>query len=295
MLITPANLQLLYRGFSAAFKEGFGSAKLDGMEISMVTTSETSTTEYGWLGQFPGLKEWVGERVRRGIAQHGYSIKNKDFEGSVTVARNDIEDNALGVYGPLMMEMGRAAAAHPIELTYQALKNGHTNLCYDGQNFFDTDHPSHDGTSVSNRAGGAQPTWFLLDLSRAIRPIVIQKRRDYQFVHLTEVNDENVWKFHEFEYGIDGRCNSGYGLWQMAYASSETLSPDSYRDARAAMRAMTGDEGRPLGIEPTHLVCGTALEEAGLEILNAVRKADGATNVWAGTAKLLSTPWLNAA
>ena len=52
----------------------------------------------------------------------------------------------------MMTEMGRASAVHPDELVFALLKNAHATLCYDGQNFFDNDHPVYekvDGTGQS--------------------------------------------------------------------------------------------------------------------------------------------------
>ena len=141
MIVNSGNLQTLYRGYNAAFRDGFGQAMADHMPFTLDVTSMTRTEEYGWLGQFPGLKEWVGERVLRGIREHGYVIRNRKFEATVEVNRDDIEDDHYGVYSPLFQEMGRAAAAHPCELTFGRLKAGFDTACYDGQYFFDTDHP----------------------------------------------------------------------------------------------------------------------------------------------------------
>ena len=58
--------------------------------------------------------------------------------------------------------MGRASQVFPDELVFGLLKTGGSTLCYDGQFFFDTDHPvfpNVDGTGtavlVSNVAAGA--------------------------------------------------------------------------------------------------------------------------------------------
>ena len=43
--------------------------------------------------------------------------------------------------------------------------------CYDGQNFFDTDHPVGEQGSqetVSNVQTGAGPAWYLLDTTRPV-------------------------------------------------------------------------------------------------------------------------------
>ena len=62
----------------------------------------------------------------------------------------------------MMTEMGRASAVHPDELVFALLKNAHATLCYDGQKFFDNDHPVNEkvdgtgqSTTVSNIFTGA--------------------------------------------------------------------------------------------------------------------------------------------
>lgn len=292
MIVNNANLRTLYTAFNAAFREGFGQARPDHMPVTLVVPSTTRENEYGWLGQAPGLKEWVGERVLRGIADYGYRIRNKKFEDTIEVDRDNIEDDELGIYNPLFMALGEAAAAHPCELVWDQLKNGFSRVCYDGQYFFDTDHPVR-GASVSNSGGGNGTPWFLLDLSRMIKPIIFQNRRDYMLRAMDNMDDEHVFTYDKFRYGVDARCNVGYGLWQLAYGSKQPLTADNYNAAREALHAMKGDEGRVMGVKPTHLVAGPGLEKEVLEILNAERLANGATNVWRGTAQRITTPWLS--
>ncbi len=291
MIVNSGNLQTLYRGFNAAFREGFGQAPADHMPITMEVRSTTRTEEYGWLGQSPAMREWLGERTLRGIAEHSYAIKNRKFESTIEVARDDIEDDHYGVYAPLFGEIGRAAAAHPCEMTFGLLKEGFETTCYDGQYFFDTDHPVN-GESVSNSGGGKGTAWFLADCSRMIKPIIFQRRRDYVFQRMDKPDDEQVFMTDHYRYGVDARVNAGYGLWQLCYGSKQALDSANYAKARAALQGMIGDADRPMGIRPTHLFVPPTLEQRALELLNAERNAAGETNVWRGTAQLVITPWL---
>jgi phage major head subunit gpT-like protein len=95
-----------------------------------------------------------------------------------------------------------------------------------------------------------------------------------------------------FQYGVDARYNVGYGFWQMAWGSKQTLNSANYAIARAAILGMKGDFGRPLGLVPNLLVVPPSLEQAGRQILKNNQQASGATNEWMDTAELLMVPWL---
>lgn len=296
MLVNRANVTGLYTGFKTTFNGAFTGVTPVWNRVAMDVPSTASKETYAWLGQLPGFREWIGDRVIQNLKQHDYTIKNRKFESTIGVSRDEIEDDEYGVYSPLVSEMGRLSAVHPDELVFGLLQTGFTGLCYDGQYFFDTDHPVTlaDGTAGtwSNHGGGAGTPWYLLDTARAVKPLIRQKRRDYNFRSMTDLNDEKVFMRDEFVFGVDGRSNAGFGLPHLAYGSKQALDIANYAAARTAMMGLKGDNGRPLGIMPNLLVVPPSLEKAGLEVLKAQRNAAGADNVYAGTAELLVVPWL---
>lgn len=291
MIINQASLGAIYNSFNTIFNEAFQGVAPQFEKVAMTVPSSVKEETYGWLGAFPKMREWLGDRQVKNLAAHGYSIKNKSWETTIGVDRDDMEDDAYGVYNPVIKELGRSAAAHYDELVFGLLPLGFNTACYDGQYFFDTDHPVG-GASVSNFGGGAGTPWYLMDATRAIKPIVLQKRRPAEFVAQDRPTDENVFMRKEYRYGVDCRDNAGFGLWQLAYASKDTLDATNYPAARAAMMAFKDDEGKPLGIMPSLLVVGPSLEGAARKLLLAETDASGATNPWKGTAELLVVPWL---
>ncbi len=299
-IITPASLAALMTTFRNDFQQGFNGVESDYQKIATTVPSSSKSSTYGWLGQFPGFREWVGDRVVKDMAAHAYSITNKHWESTVGVNRDDIEDDNLGVYRPMMTEMGRAAATQPDELVFPLLKAGISTLCYDGQFFFDTDHPVYpnvDGTgtpaTVSNvDSGGSGPYWYLLDVSRAIKPIIFQERKKPVFTSMTKTDDEHVFTANQFRYGVDSRNNVGFGFWQMAFASNQVLDAANFNAAYAAMTSFQADGGRPLGIKPSLLLVSPGNRTAALEIAKAERDAAGKTNVNAGVVEVLVSPWL---
>lgn len=295
MQITPSNLGLLKQGFNAAFKGAFTSVSPMWDKIAMLVPSTSSEEVYAWLGANTKLREWIGERVHQNLKLHGYTIKNKTFEGTVSVPREAIEDDQYGTYSPLVSQMGQDANLHPDELLFGLIQLGISTLCYDGQYFFDTDHPvglSGQEASVSNFTAGAGNPWYLLDTTKVLKPFIVQKRRDYAFVAKTNLTDENVFNKNEFVFGVDGRLNVGFGLWQQAYCSKATLDSAGYEAARTAMMSFKADNGKPLGITPNILLVGPSNEKKALDMVTAERLANGADNVYRNTAKVITCPWL---
>lgn len=297
MIINAGSLKTLTVAFNAAFRAGLGQAAAQYQRIATIVPSSTGSEEYGWLGSFPGMREWLGDRVINGMQSHGYTIKNKSFEMTVGVPRTAIEDDQYGVYTPMMQEMGRATDAHPDELTFGLLKSGATSKCYDGQYFFDTDHPviGADGTveSQSNYdATGGGPTWYLLDVSRALKPVILQNRKAPNFVSLTAETDENVFMRDEYIYGVDCRRNVGFGFWQMAYASNQPITEEAIVAAYTEMTERKGDNGRPLGLKPNLLVVRPGSKFAAAKIVSASTLANGAENVMKGIVEVMDSPWI---
>lgn len=296
MIINRQNLAMLHTGYKASFQNAFDGAPIDYNQLVMEVNSATAIEQYGWLGATTRFREWIGDRVIQNLALHDYAIKNLSFENTVGVPRESIEDDQYGTYNPLMAQLGQDAKEHPAELVYALLKNGFTGKSYDGQFFFDTDHPvigaNGQETSVSNFQGGSGRPWFLLDTTRVMRPLILQKRKNYQFVAKTDDKDDNVFSRKEFVWGVDARLNVGYGLWQLAYASRETLDGASFNEAFAEQSSLKGDNGRPLGVRPKLLVVGPQDREAALETVKAERNATGATNINRDVVDVLVTPWL---
>lgn len=291
MIVNQANLQGIYKTFSTIFNQAFQAAPSQADLVAMRVPSAGRSVDYKWLGDFPQMREWLGDRVIKDLSAFHYELVNKPYESTIEVDRDDIEDDQIGVYTPMIQGLAQAARVHPDILVFALLKAGFDTACFDGQYFFDTDHTVN-GASVSNYGGGASTPWYLLDLSRPIKPIILQVRKQPQFVSMDRPDDEQAFMRKKYRYGVDDRKNVGYGLWQLAYGSKQTLDTTYYASARAAMMGFTNDEGVPLGITPTHLVVPPTLEASGKAVVEAQFNAAGASNVWYNSAKLVVVPWL---
>ncbi len=295
-VITPELLAAAQRGFNTSFQKGFAGYTAMYTSLATIINSSAGEETYGWLGDIPKLREWIGDRQIRSLTSKGYSIKNRKFEGGFAVSRDDIEDDKLGLYAPRFEMLGQSASQHPDEVLFELINAGFTTECFDGQNFFDEDHPVGKPGSqvgVSNKQAGSGETWILADMSRALKPFIFQKRRDYAFTSKEDgKSSDRVWLRDEYSYGVDARVSAGFGFWQMAFASKADLTPANLRAAFTTMKDFTDDEGRKLMIRPTHLITGNGNFFKARDIIMS-EQIDGSSNTNRNLVQIMEAPLLD--
>lgn len=291
-----AVLNALTAQFRKEFQNGIDAVKPSYSAVAMTVPSSTATNTYAWLGKFPKMREWVGERQIGKMATQAMSLANKKFETTVGVERTDIEDDQAGMYRPMMQAMGEAAAALPDELVWGLLKRGKETTCYDGQYFFDADHRVYENadgtgssTSVSNLTQGGDdvPTWYVVDDTKVLKPLIFQDRTAPEFeTKFDPSKSDKVFMEDVYLYGARRRCNAGFGLWQLAHcAEYTTLNRENLAKIIAQMMTVKADGGYVLDVKPSLLVVPPQLEDAARELLEA-DKINGSTNTFKGRLKL---------
>lgn len=217
MIVNQSNLHSLTVGYSAAFNKALESVEPRYKEIATVVTSVTSENEYGWLGQMPGMREWIGDREIQHISEYGYTIKNRSFERTIGVKRTKIEDDQYGIYTPLFGAMGEEAGEHPNDLIFELLAMGFTEECYDGKSFFAEDHVSGD-EEFSNCSTAALSKESFLDARRKIMSITGDQGKALKLVPnklLVSSKNEMTAKMILEADQIDGTTNITKGLAQV--------------------------------------------------------------------------------
>lgn len=280
------------------------------MIAPMISTKVPSTKRsetYGWLGDTPQMKEWVSERTPKKLRENGFTIINKDYESTIEIDRNDLEDDQYQQHKIRVQGMGQNAQKFYDRRVTEIVEAGTTETCYDGQFFFDTDHQEGISDTQSNapaaastysifdaedarevyklvnaampvfktdtnelagirvthvmvptalgpvfreafdpafRGGGetSETNWakgrvqvienpyqtvdttntaysaiYWLDLSQPVKPFIWQNRKDPEFVALDKPESRDLFFSKKLYYGVDLRCNFGYGDWRMAY------------------------------------------------------------------------------
>lgn len=154
MVVNKDVLISVFTALKSTFNKAFEGTTGDWQKTAMLVTSSTSENRYNWFARFPRMRKWIGDKKAKALEAFGYTIVNDDYEATVEVRRNDIEDDQLGGYTLQAQDAGQSSAELP-DIIVSALKNGaFTALCFDGQYFYDTDHEVK-GASVSNKGTAA--------------------------------------------------------------------------------------------------------------------------------------------
>lgn len=139
-------------GLQTKYHKTLGELKNEVPAIATITKSSSDAEVYSFLGDFPSLQEWIGDRDIKSIKEDGYKIENDIYESTVSIKRSDIEDGRLASYGTTAVMKAKAVINFQNQKVYDALKNGFTKTCFDGQYFFDTDHPLYPNADATGTA-----------------------------------------------------------------------------------------------------------------------------------------------
>ncbi|MHB1053481.1 MAG: Mu-like prophage major head subunit gpT family protein [Thiobacillus sp.] len=155
MLVNKGALDAVFTGLKTIFNNALKAQPGTWQATAMEVPSTGAGEDYAWLSRFPRMRKWVGEKFIKALEAGKFYKKNEDWETTIAVDRNDIEDDLLGIYNTQALGAGESAGELR-DIIVDDLKNGaFVNTGMDGQFFYDTDHPlkSSDGvtTSVSNK------------------------------------------------------------------------------------------------------------------------------------------------
>ncbi|WP_303845261.1 Mu-like prophage major head subunit gpT family protein [Aeromonas sobria] len=298
MAFTQAQIiEILTVGSNAAFVEGLKTVTPQWDKIATKVTSSGSSELYGWLKDLPGVEEWVGDRMLKELGSHGYQIPNKTFEASIKIKREDLEDDKIGKYSVLARAWGRQTQLFPDKESYGLLAAGFSTLCYDGQNYFDTDHPlettpaSTFSNVVGNPATDTGAPWFLLDNTQILMPVIFQERRPFalDFIGATS---EYAWFNNFVAQGVDGRHGYGFSFPQIAIGSKAALSETNFEAGKQLLAGMKKTDGTPLGTMATTLVVGPSNEAAARKIVTREFLDNGQSNIYYNNVEIVVSRYL---
>jgi phage major head subunit gpT-like protein len=294
MIINDANLQALRTGFNTSFQTGLGMAADVSGPLATPVTSTTLTETYGWMEDLPEMKEWVGEKQFESLREKSYTLKNRPFESSIKIHKHKIADDNLGLYAPIMQGYGQTAGELMPTLLFEALSEGHERECFDGQNFFDADHVLADQTFSNIDTSDDVEPWYVVCLSRPIKPLLAQWRERPSFVSNVLANGANDHLFDtgEYKFGVEARAAAGYTFWQLAFRSTAAPDATSIQAAMDFFGTITNTRGKRVGLKATHIVTGTSNRAAIDNVLAKPNLAGGESNTLNGKLQIIEAPLL---
>lgn len=163
MSLNTAAYTAVQNDLTQKFILGMQTAKPFYPSVCTEINSNKSEETYAFLGAIPGVREWLGPRRFEQLRAGRFTIPNQDWETSLTVERNDIDDDNMGMYDTLAASTANRFMRHPDKLLISSIEAGDATACFDGQFFYDTDHAWGSSGSQSNlltstAATGTTPT-----------------------------------------------------------------------------------------------------------------------------------------
>ena len=295
-----ATLSSLKTVIKMEFQKGLKAETSHFESVASVIPSSSAQSTYSFLSQFPNMREFIGSRVINDMKEGAYTVPNKLYESTFGIAVTDIEDDNLGSYGLIGLARGEEVVKHKNRLIFNKMQAGFSEACFDGQFFFDTDHPVNaetDGSgvdsSVSNMLAGTENPWYLMKTKGAVKPFILQERTKAQLIDKTNAADsDHVFMNDEYLMGVRWRGAAAFGLWQLAVASKTVLDEANFEEAFAMMMGFEAHGGDPLGLIPDTLVVGKSNRAAGRKMVEIARLANGSDNANYKAVDLVVVPWL---
>ncbi len=153
MQVTTSTIAALQTTVNMTYKAAYDSTEVWYTKLSTTIPSSTLIGTYAWMARIPKMREWLGPRVLNNIFNHEYTLKNKDWEDTISVDRNEMEDDMLGVFtGMVVPELGRQAKQLP-QTEIAAVIEDTTSLTFDGLVFFSAVHTLDPAAVQSNLNG----------------------------------------------------------------------------------------------------------------------------------------------
>ena len=149
MLVNKSTIAAVFLSLKTTFNNAFDAAPSQWQQTAMLVPSGSGQNDYTWLSLFPKMQKWIGDKAVKMLEAFKYTVVNNDWEATVEVDRNDIQDDNLGIYAPQARMAGYSARLLPDEIVADLKNNAFATKCYDGQYFYDDDH-SVAGASVAN-------------------------------------------------------------------------------------------------------------------------------------------------
>ncbi len=161
-ILTPALYAATMDAFRGDFFRQYKAAPEEAvMAIASALPATGGTVKNRGLGATPEMAEWVGPKVRQHLLDHSFDVEIVDYQATIEVHQNDIEDDQLGQYAEKIADLAVRAKGYLAPIVEQLVANN-TALGYDGKALFANDHSEHESGAQDNLLAGTGTTLALV-------------------------------------------------------------------------------------------------------------------------------------
>lgn len=150
-------LQLTLAGiktdFDDAYQESAPKAKWPMIASEIETTLPTQN--YAWLGRGATMGLFKDRVEAQSLNSYSYSLSDNIYKADMVVERKTLEDDQYALVKMRAQQLGDEYPRFEDELIFSMLEAGFTNLCYDGQYFFDVDHSDSALSGIQSNVSNA--------------------------------------------------------------------------------------------------------------------------------------------
>lgn len=153
MILNAANLAQFRQGLNTRFQAGLqAEPSVDVERIATVVPSTHAIENYPMVAFLDTIRKWVGPRQLGALSEKNLQVSNDDYEATIGVGANALEDDAIGIYGSIAEGKGRQCRALWIQIAIAALVANGDWL--DGSAFF-LDDREFNGNTIDNLGAAA--------------------------------------------------------------------------------------------------------------------------------------------
>ena len=159
--INAGTIRALGLAFSTLFQTSLANAVNTFEPIVSRVSTNKNTAALPWGAILSTMKPFLTERQIDNLKMYLQTIAVIKWENTIAVLRDDIEDDDTGSYSLAIQSMGEDAATYPQVEVGRVLREGFATVIWDGQFWFDTDHP------IDGVIGGTQSNHYTAVLTAA--------------------------------------------------------------------------------------------------------------------------------
>ena len=147
--INDAQLQELGKILNAKWTAAFEAAPQTQLNaLATMYTSTAASNNYAFLEALGGWSEWNGARKFKDVASQQFEVLNKDYEMSLKMPKNQIEDDQIGMYTDLVPNMVQQWFKKQQGLIMSVLTSN--PIAYDGVALFSAAGRTYGDNTIAN-------------------------------------------------------------------------------------------------------------------------------------------------